>query len=62
MGVGGGGCLNESYLSENRAPISSVQASDTLLGEDTFLLMCLLQPWTYTSFNAHKKKYHQLPD
>lgn len=44
------GCLNESYLSENRAPISSVQAADTLLGEDIFSLMYLLQPWTYTPF------------
>lgn len=40
--------LNESYLSENRAPISSVQASDTLLRDGTFSQTHLLQPQTNT--------------
>lgn len=31
--------LNQSYLPENCAPVSSVQASDALFRDDTFIII-----------------------
>lgn len=48
--VRGGKKRRESYLSENSAAISSVQATDTLLRDDT-VQQTNSQPQSYTSFH-----------